>query len=62
MQSTQNHWEGIGSRDEDADSITDALDDCRAAVVDLRSSTDLPDAATIGSLPASASQFPSSPA
>jgi hypothetical protein len=34
MQSWQKHWEGIGTRDEDADSITDALDDCRAAVVE----------------------------
>ena len=33
MQSWQKHWEGIGTRDEDADAITDALDDCRAAVV-----------------------------
>jgi hypothetical protein len=33
MRSWQNHWEGIGTRDEDADAITDALDECRAAVV-----------------------------
>jgi len=33
MQSWQKHWEGIGTRDEDADAVTDALDDCRAAVV-----------------------------
>jgi hypothetical protein len=34
MQSWQKHWEGIGTRDEDADAITDALDECRAAVVE----------------------------
>lgn len=34
MQSWQNHWEGIGTRDVDADAVTDAIDDCRAAVVD----------------------------
>jgi hypothetical protein len=33
MQSWQKHWEGIGTRDTDADAATDALDDCRAAVV-----------------------------
>jgi hypothetical protein len=33
MQSWQKHWEGIGTKDEDADAVTDALDDCRAAVV-----------------------------
>lgn len=33
MQSWQKHWEGIGTQDEDADAITDALDDCRSAVV-----------------------------
>jgi hypothetical protein len=33
MQSWQKHWEGIGTRDTDADAVTDALDDCRAAVV-----------------------------
>ena len=33
MQSWQKHWEGIGTRDEDADAVTDALDACRAAVV-----------------------------
>jgi hypothetical protein len=33
MRSWQEHWEGIGRRDEDADAITDALDECRAAVV-----------------------------
>jgi hypothetical protein len=33
MRSWQKHWEGIGTRDEDADAITDALDECRAAVV-----------------------------
>ena len=33
LQSWKNHWEGIGTRDEDADAITDALDECRAAVV-----------------------------
>ena len=34
MQSWKNHWEGIGTRDEDADTVTDAIDDCRAAVVE----------------------------
>ena len=34
MQSWKNHWEGIGTRDEDADAVTDAIDDCRAAVVE----------------------------
>ena len=34
MQSWQNHWEGIGTRDADADAVTDAVDDCRAAVVE----------------------------
>ena len=34
MQSWQNHWEGIGLRDADADAVTDAVDDCRAAVVE----------------------------
>jgi hypothetical protein len=34
MQSWEKHWEGIGTRDEDADAITDALDECRAAVVE----------------------------
>jgi hypothetical protein len=34
MQSWKNHWEGIGTSDEDADAITDALDECRAAVVE----------------------------
>ena len=34
MQSWKNHWEGIGIRDEDADAVTDAIDDCRAAVVE----------------------------
>ena len=33
LQSWKEHWEGIGTRDEDADAITDALDECRAAVV-----------------------------
>jgi hypothetical protein len=33
MQRWQNHWEGIGTKDADADAVTDALDDCRAAVV-----------------------------
>ena len=33
MQSWQKHWEGIGTKDADADAVTDALDDCRAAVV-----------------------------
>jgi hypothetical protein len=33
MQSWQKHWEGIGTKDEDADAVTDALDACRAAVV-----------------------------
>jgi hypothetical protein len=34
MKTWKEHWEGIGTRDEDADAITDALDDCRAAVVE----------------------------
>ena len=34
MQSWQKHWEGVGTHDEDADAITDALDECRAAVVE----------------------------
>ena len=34
MQSWQSHWEGIGTRDEDADAVTDAVDNCRAAVVE----------------------------
>jgi hypothetical protein len=33
MQSWQIHWEGIGTQDADADAVTDAVDDCRAAVV-----------------------------
>ena len=33
LQSWKEHWEGIGTRDEDADAISDALDECRAAVV-----------------------------
>jgi hypothetical protein len=32
-QSWKDHWEGIGTRDADADAVTDAIDDCRAAVV-----------------------------
>jgi hypothetical protein len=35
MQSWQTHWEGIGKQDADADAVTDAVDDCRAAVVDI---------------------------
>ena len=35
MQSWQKHWEGIGKEDADADAVTDAVDDCRAAVVDI---------------------------
>ena len=34
MQTWQKHWEGIGKHDADADAVTDAVDDCRAAVVD----------------------------
>jgi hypothetical protein len=34
MQSWKNHWEGIGTRDDDAEAVTDAVDDCRATVVD----------------------------
>ena len=34
MQSWQRHWEGIGTREEDADAVADAIDDCRAAVVE----------------------------
>jgi hypothetical protein len=34
MQSWQNHWEGIGLRETDADAVTEAVDDCRAAVVE----------------------------
>ena len=34
MQSWQKHWEGIGKEDADADAVTDAVDECRAAVVD----------------------------
>lgn len=33
MASWKEHWEGIGTADADADAVTDALDDCRAAVV-----------------------------
>jgi hypothetical protein len=33
MKAWKDHWEGIGTRDEDADAITDAVDECRAAVV-----------------------------
>ena len=40
MQSWEKHWEGIGTRDEDADAITDALDECRAAVVETVRSLD----------------------
>jgi hypothetical protein len=34
LQSWKEHWEGIGKKDEDADSITDALNDCSGAVVE----------------------------
>jgi hypothetical protein len=34
MQSWQKHWEGIGKEDADADAVTDAVDECRAAVVE----------------------------
>jgi hypothetical protein len=34
LQSWKVHWEGIGTRDEDADSITDAIDACSTAVVE----------------------------
>jgi hypothetical protein len=34
MQSWQQHWEGIGTEDADADAITDALDRCSGAVVE----------------------------
>jgi hypothetical protein len=34
MKSWKEHWEGVGTRDEDADAIDDALDACRAAVVE----------------------------
>ncbi len=34
MQSWQTHWEGIGKQDADADAVTDAVDECRAAVVE----------------------------
>src|SRR5579859_3948954 len=34
MQSWQKHWEGIGTEDADADAVTNAIDDCRAAVVE----------------------------
>ena len=34
MQTWKDHWEGIGTRDGDADAVTDAIDDCRAAVVE----------------------------
>ena len=33
MQTWQKHWEGIGTDDADADAVTNAIDDCRAAVV-----------------------------
>ena len=35
VQSWQNHWEGIGKEDADADAVTAAVDECRAAVVDI---------------------------
>jgi hypothetical protein len=31
----RDHWEGLGVHDSDADSIDDALDACRGAVVDV---------------------------
>ncbi len=34
MQSWQTHWEGLGTHDADADAVTDAVDDCRTAVVE----------------------------
>jgi hypothetical protein len=34
MQSWQKHWEGIGTHDADADAVTDAIDGCRAAVIE----------------------------
>ncbi len=34
MQSWQKHWEGIGTEDADADAVTEAVDDCRTAVVE----------------------------
>jgi hypothetical protein len=34
MHSWQKHWEGIGTDDADADAVTNAIDDCRAAVVE----------------------------
>ena len=40
LQSWQKHWEGIGTKDEDADAITDALDECREAVVQTLRSLD----------------------
>ena len=30
----RDHWEGLGARDDDANAITDAVDHCRASVVD----------------------------
>ena len=33
MASWKEHWQGIGTEDADADAVTDAIDDCRAAVV-----------------------------
>ncbi len=38
LEAWRDHWEGLGTRDDDAAAISDAVDHCRASVVDtLRS-------------------------
>jgi type II secretory pathway pseudopilin PulG len=34
LEAWRDHWEGLGTRDEDANAISDAVDHCRASVVE----------------------------